>query len=470
VHDCWQTEEQVVIMVEDRSHWPLLLEVWQSTPDSHFLYVCYQMAALWTVLEPWGCCRSLLIPSNLRMDADQVLALQRLYFDLPGQAPTLMHLGRLWQDCLQQGNTDELKLLTPTLERLRTEQLQSALELQEVLEVLLEHLDDPESLLASGLEPLDPDPAEGIEQTTLEEEDEDGEDERQQDDEMPTVVLPMRLVGLEDVGRTDVGRQRRHNEDYFCIQSRIEKLDSPSGRTVRAQGLYILCDGMGGHAGGEIASTLAVNTLRRFFEVNWLENSLEVQQRLPSESVIREAIAQANATIFEVNQTNARSGSGRMGTTLVLVLVQDMTVAIAHVGDSRLYRLGRRMGLEQLTVDHEVGQLEILRGVEPQIAYARPDAYQLTQALGPRDSNFIEPGIRFIELFEDSLLLLASDGLTDNELIEKHWQSHLEPLLSSRANLDQGVYDLIELANEHNGHDNISAIVVRLKVRPNLEL
>jgi len=158
-----------------------------------------------------------------------------------------------------------------------------------------------------------------------------------------------------------------------------------------------------------------------------------------------------------------------MGTTLVMLLVQDTEVAIAHVGDSRLYRYTRKRGLEQITIDHEVGQREIQRGVDPDIAYARPDAYQLTQALGPRDEHFIKPDVQYLELNEDTLLLLCSDGLTDNDLLENHWQSHIEPLISSQANLDQGVRQLIDLANQCNGHDNITAIAVRAKVRPNLE-
>lgn len=158
-----------------------------------------------------------------------------------------------------------------------------------------------------------------------------------------------------------------------------------------------------------------------------------------------------------------------MGTTLVLLLIQNTEAAVAHVGDSRLYRLSRRRGLQPLTVDHEVGQREIQRGVEPTIAYSRPDAYQLTQALGPRDENFLNPDVKFMELNEDGVLLLCSDGLSDNDLLELHYQSHLEPLLDQRTNLEQGVNQLIDLANQHNGHDNITAIAVRVKVRPNLD-
>ena len=182
---------------------------------------------------------------------------------------------------------------------------------------------------------------------------------------------------------------------------------------------------MGGHEKGEVASNLAVKTLQQYFQTHWQT------QQLPDEDTIREAVRLANQAIYDVNQQDARSGVGRMGTTLVLVLIQDTRVAVAHVGDSRLYRLSRKQGLEQITVDHEVGQREILRGVEPAIAYARPDAYQLTQALGPRDENFVNPDVKFLELNEDTLLILGSDGLCDRDLLERHWQTHLEVLLSS---------------------------------------
>jgi protein phosphatase len=128
--------------------------------------------------------------------------------------------------------------------------------------------------------------------------------------------------------------------------------------------------------------------------------------------------------------------------------------------------LTRKAGLQQLTVDHEVGQREIGKGVSPSIAYSRPDAYQLTQALGPRDEYAVIPDIDFLEIHEDTVLLLVSDGLSDNNLLENNCQSHLESLLSSNVNLEQGVSNLIDLANQYNGHDNITAIAVRVKVRP----
>ncbi len=287
-------------------------------------------------------------------------------------------------------------------------------------------------------------------------------------DEMPTVVLPMQLFSLEDVGRTDTGRQRDHNEDFYGIDVKLSKQEGPKGITLGVRNLYVLCDGMGGHAGGEVASMMAVNTLRQYFQDLWQGQSPEAAAKLPDADTMMAAVQLANKAIYDENQKDERSGSGRMGTTLVMMLVQDTSVAIAHVGDSRLYRYTRKRGLEQITIDHEVGQREIQRGVEADIAYARPDAYQLTQALGPRDEFFIKPDVQYLEINEDSLFLLCSDGLSDNDLLEVHWKSHVEPLLSSQTNLDHGISKLLDLANEYNGHDNITAIAVRAKVRPNL--
>jgi protein phosphatase len=219
---------------------------------------------------------------------------------------------------------------------------------------------------------------------------------------------------------------------------------------------------MGGHSGGEVASALAVNALRDYFDTHW-------QTDLPDPEVVKAGILQANQVIYHQNEAEERVGSARMGTTLVMLLLLDNQAVVAHVGDSRLYCLTRN-GLKQTTVDHEVGQREISRGVEPTIAYARPDAYQLTQALGPRGNNEVMPSITTLPINQDILFLLCSDGLSDNDLLETHLESYLTPLLRSHADLEEGIADLIDLANEHNGHDNITAILVRVKVRPNLEL
>jgi protein phosphatase len=479
IHDAWQQGNMQVVIIEDRSHWQPLLDLWQEerTSSLKILHWCYEMTQLWALLEPVNCRQSLLDLANLRLDEDQTLALQRLYVEpsnsqpvtespeyaqaqtspIPEEPLTIQALGRVWQALFRQSQRTQFGSVVQMLGDLEVGKIQTIAQLRSCLEEISVELE----ALGTATSPPIKENNTAV-PTTIVQSDEP-EDMISKTDDMPTVVLAMQLSSLEDAGRTDVGRQRHHNEDYFGIETKIEKLELPKSRVLQGHGLYILCDGMGGHAGGEIASELAVNTLRQYFQEHWIAN------QLPTEDSIREAVYLANEAIYKLNQQDARSGVGRMGTTLVMLLIEDTQAAVAHVGDSRLYRLTRKQGLEQVTVDHEVGQREINRGVEASIAYARPDAYQLTQALGPRDENSINPDVSFFDINEDTLLLLASDGLSDNDLLETHWQTHLEPLLSSGANLERGVTELIDLANQHNGHDNITGILIRAKVRPNLE-
>ena len=311
--------------------------------------------------------------------------------------------------------------------------------------------------------PLEDDPLENIALQTFSDEPSDSGES--------TMVLPMKLTALQDAGRTDVGRQREHNEDCFFISSSIQKQSDNQGDRTQAHCLYVLCDGMGGHAGGEVASQLAAQTLKTYFDEHW-PHPLPGQapSRLPTKTIVAEAVKLANTAIFGVNEKEGRAGHERMGTTLVVVLLQGTEIMVAHVGDSRLYQYTRRSGLKQVTTDHEVGQREIKRGVPHDIAYARPDAYQLTQALGPRGSEDLYPDVAYLHFSEDTLLLLCSDGLCDNNLVETHLDSHIAPLLKGQKDLDKGMDELIDLSNEVNGHDNISAIAIRLQVSPDLGL
>jgi protein phosphatase len=281
-------------------------------------------------------------------------------------------------------------------------------------------------------------------------------------EEIPTLGFAMTIDSLNQAGATDIGRRRTHNEDYFGISSRLIREETPQEITTQARGLYIVCDGMGGHSAGEVASTMAVEILRQYFETHW-------QEELPDHNTIREGILLTNEKIYEVNQEKARSGSGRMGTTLVMALVQDTQVAIAHVGDSRAYQVNCYGDLIQLTVDHEVGQREIAKGISPEKAYSLKNAYQLTQALGPRPSSQVNPDIQYLEIEQDTVLVLCSDGLSDGELLEDYSESYLTPLLNSKANLQKGVMELINLANRKHGHDNITAVLVQIKLRSESE-
>ncbi|WP_414548585.1 serine/threonine phosphatase [Anabaena sp. CCY 0017] len=478
IHDAWQQSDVQVLLIEDRSNWQSLLDLWQSEETSglQILHCFYQMTQLWDVLGTVNCRQSLLDLSNLRLDEDQTLALQQLYLEPLNEPPqtvsseegeveslttsekplTIQALGKVWQALFRESQRTQFGSVIQILEDLELCNIQTIEQLRSRLEEIATELEPPITTTSDHMEENNT-----AAPTILQSDDVD--DFSTKVDDLPTVVLSMQLNSLEDAGRTDVGRQRNHNEDYFGIETKISKLDLPKNRVLQARGLYILCDGMGGHAGGEVASELAVKTLRQYFDEHWVE------KQMPLEAMLTEAVHLANQAIYEVNQEEVRSGTKRMGTTLVMLLIQGTQAAVAHVGDSRLYRLTRKRGLEQITVDHEVGQREISRGVEASIAYARPDAYQLTQALGPRDHNSINPDVEFFEITEDCLFILASDGLTDNDLLEIHAENQLIPLLSSGANLEKGVTELIDLANQHNGHDNITAIVIRAKVRPNMD-
>jgi protein phosphatase len=487
IHDAWTLGNLQVILLENRSNYQYLLELWHQDKTTSLQIVLYffQMTQLWQMLEPLHCRQSLLELSNLRLDEDQVLVLERLYpektysppvvetlengesseIELQNQPLTIKSLGTIWHSLFKQSQRTQFGALMQLLDDLESGKIETIEELQLHLRAIASQLqpnptnnidDDENSDVTVTLISAPNNVAHTVLQF------EELEENENKSDDMPTIALPMQLNTLDNAGLTDVGRQRDHNEDYFGIETKINKIELPKASAIAARGLYILCDGMGGHAGGEVASELAVRTLQKYFQTYWNFN------HLPNDDIIREGIRQANKAIYDLNQKDSRSGVGRMGTTLVMMLVQDTHIAVAHVGDSRLYRVTRK-NIEQVTIDHEVGQREILRGVEPNIAYARPDAYQLTQALGPRDETLIDPDIQFFQVSEDTLFILASDGLSDNNLLETHWGTHLQPLLSSNANLDKGVHELISLANKYNGHDNITAVLIKAKVRPNIQ-
>ena len=473
IYDAWQQRDRGVVLLPDRSQWKMLTELWsqQKLPLLQIIWFLDEMAKLWEPLIQIGCAQSLLVNDNLRIDEDQAFCLQQLYMDLEDKPPSLKDLATVWQLCFSKSNLNHLDNLNRLLDRVISGEIieieQLRLELhnlglgEDEIESFDIHSNYPSANMtiseSNNIQPNND--LETQEQLGFFNEDEEDMMYSSEFEEQATAMIPMQLRAVTDASCTNIGSQRDHNEDFFGVRTVIEKTENNSQDSTTVSGLYVVCDGMGGHAAGEVASAMAVEKLQKYFKTHW-------QDDLPDRETIEEGILLTNDTLYQTNIDNSRSGSGRMGTTLVMALLKDTNLAIAHVGDSRIYRITRKLGLEQLTLDHEVGQREINRGVEPDIAYGRPDAYQLTQALGPRENNYVRPDIQFMEVTEDCLLLLCSDGLCDNNLLEEHWQEYLEPLIRSESDLQKGLFELVNFANEYNGHDNITAILVRVKLKP----
>jgi PPM family protein phosphatase len=229
---------------------------------------------------------------------------------------------------------------------------------------------------------------------------------------------------------TDRGRKRASNEDAF-------------GYSVE-HGVYVVCDGMGGAAAGEIASSLAVDEMMRLLTHRSGTNPLSTDAE--------QAIAAANQTIFSRAERSQKLSG--MGTTLVALLAEERHAWIVNVGDSRGYRL-RNANLEQITIDHSLVEEQIRMGRMSQSeAMHSPLRNVITRALGTQ--NNVTPDVFELEAESGDLFLLCSDGLT-RELSD----SLMESLLLVGAPLDELCTRLVEAANQAGGHDNITCLLVR---------
>jgi serine/threonine protein phosphatase PrpC len=229
---------------------------------------------------------------------------------------------------------------------------------------------------------------------------------------------------------TDRGRKRPSNEDAF-------------GFSVE-HGVYVVCDGMGGAAAGEIASSLAVDEMMRLLTTGDSQNPLPLDAE--------HAVEAANQTIYSrAQRSNKLNG---MGTTLVSLIVEHRRAWILNVGDSRGYRL-RESGFEQITLDHSLVEEQVRLGrMDRQEALRSPLRNVITRALGTQ--SCVTPDIFELETEPGDLFLLCSDGLT-RELTDPL----IESLLRIGAPLNELCARLVAAANQAGGHDNITCLLVR---------
>ena len=263
------------------------------------------------------------------------------------------------------------------------------------------------------------------------------------------VPVPVRAA-LSWAAATDIGQRARNEDAYAGVANSLP------GRSSR--GLFVVCDGMGGHAAGDTASTLAVSMLRD--ELAWV-----LEPDWPSvetiEARVREAAAAANRAVFDMNEGRAATGRDRAGTTLAMLLVGNGEAFVAHLGDSRVYLVTERDAI-LLTLDHTVANREIRQGASPEVARQRADARHLTQALGPFPDKDLRLEVRSYRVVEPALFVLCTDGVSETELVEREAVRLLQPLLAPGADLEAGCQALIVAARRTRGHDNMTAILVRV--------
>lgn len=244
--------------------------------------------------------------------------------------------------------------------------------------------------------------------------------------------------------RTDVGVVREHNEDSAHVDS--------------AYRFFVVADGMGGHAAGEVASAMAVQTVRETLEQAGQEIASFADQpdeegRKELVTLLETAVRAAHRAVFE--RGSRETDKQGMGTTLEVVLVSGSEAFIAHVGDSRTYLL-RESRAVQITTDHTVAEVLVLEGkLSVEEAQMSPLRTILVNAIGVAPDVGIE--MAHVQLHEGDQLLLCSDGLHDYFPSEQE----LADRLGSHAP-DDALLELIELAKERGGHDNITGIVVHV--------
>ncbi|MGB3200422.1 MAG: protein phosphatase 2C domain-containing protein [Nodosilinea sp.] len=387
---------------------PTLEQIWTHGSAFQQLNWLRQVASLWPVLSTERVAATLLDLNGLRADG-ALLRLTTLVTDDP--SPTLAQLGQRWQGL---GSTAQ-PVVQPYLGWL-TRALQEG------------HIASAKDLLAE---------LEGAIQ-----------------------ALSQGLLVTVDWGSdTDQGPTRDRNEDA-CYPEKDLRQQRLSGRIEGGESppLLLVCDGIGGHEQGNVASQTAIKLLQQELE------PLTQQPHLSPATVarrLRQALILANDAIAARNNDEQRSARARMGTTVVVALVHFPYVSIAHVGDSRAYRVSPRT-CYQITVDDDVASREAQLGYALYSeAVQLPSGGALIQALGISDSDLLYPSVQHLLLDDQVVLLLCSDGLSDYDRVEALAPSLAASLVHAPGPIHPAIEALIQQANRLNGHDNVTVGLMR---------
>jgi len=249
---------------------------------------------------------------------------------------------------------------------------------------------------------------------------------------------------LETVSRSDAGMVRSHNEDSVHLNP--------------ALGLAVLADGMGGYNAGEVASGMVTTLLGSELEQALSRQDMHLQGeagQLRAHSLLEQEIARANHAVYQAAQSQPQYAG--MGTTLVMALFYDNGMTVAHIGDSRLYRL-RGEEFLQITRDHSLLQEQIDSGIlTPAQARHSHNKNLVTRAVGVDPT--VEAEIHDYATLPGDIYLLCSDGL--NDMVDDEEIGMTLQMLS--ANLELVATQLVQMANDNGGRDNVSVILVRIR-------
>ncbi|MDF0552279.1 protein phosphatase 2C domain-containing protein [Kamptonema sp. UHCC 0994] len=390
---------------------PELAIAWKNGTAMRQLSWLWQIAQLWQPCSSQAVASTLLNPQLLRVEGPLVRLLE---LQSDQKAPNLSQLGQLWQQWAGSAHPAIASFLRQLCQQMTAGQLRTP-------EQLISQLDKALALCGRSLD---------------------------------------RTIHIAT--GTDTGPTRSHNEDA-CYP--------PNGTAIKvspgSEACAIVCDGIGGQDGGEVASELAVTTLRDRVQQMLLHPANCDPQSLIGK--LERSACAANDAISGRNDSEHRQLRQRMGTTVVMALAHAHELYISHVGDSRAYWITRD-SCRQVTLDDDVACREVRLGYALyRDALQQVAAGALVQALGITSSASLHPTVQRFPLDEDCIFLLCSDGLSDKDRIEECWETEILPILNGANNVAKVKDRLIEIANTRNGHDNVTIALIYCQVKPKEE-
>ena len=383
--------------------------VWSAASSIRQIHWLWQLANLWQPLALEGVASSLLDSYVLRVEG-VLIRLLELRFD--GETPpTLSQLGEFWLKLLKNAKPNIAPFIQQVCEFLIQGDINSSEQLIKVLDQGLNQLEKS--------------------QTTT----------------------------IKIYTKTDSGPSRPRNEDA-CYPPNDTLIIKP----LQHNALAVVCDGIGGHEGGNVASNLAIETIQQQIKelTSVPKDNIDPSMLL---SDLERAVATANDKISQRNDSEHRQGRQRMGTTIVMALPIAHEIYITHVGDSRAYWITRH-SCHQVTLDDDVASREVRLGYALyREALQHSGSGSLVQALGMSKSTSLHPTSQRFIIDEDAVFLLTSDGLSDFDRVEESWETEILPLLSGKTSIENVAQRLIEIANTKNGHDNVTIALIHYNVK-----